>query len=271
MISHCLQARLTSLLSVLVWNMLRPKFEPDVEMARNLRQYRALLPKIIARSQILKSVYSDFLRGLKPAEAYCYPNTSFLRSKPEVKALIEADKEVEITAKDFQPLVAQLPEFVSHHEAHRTGDLRRAGGDVNHGFTLAKCVYRCESSTVHFNEWVSGGGRDQILIGWGAVAYHMRVCTNSGPANGPSGGDDVLRRAVSGNNECAPCLHTQASAFACKLIEIAGLNPETTTVEQMDALDARFAYERDSLIPEWVSHHKVFTWRGMVSLLLRPL
>lgn len=99
-----------------VWNTLRPKLEPAVQRAKAIREEAAREPLVASRRKILDDLYIEYLGQLKPSERYCAPPPGILRVLPAVWQVLDSGPDVDVTAQDFAPVVAQFPQHIKEHQ-----------------------------------------------------------------------------------------------------------------------------------------------------------
>ncbi|KAJ2918327.1 hypothetical protein MD484_g2079, partial [Candolleomyces efflorescens] len=227
-----------------IWNKYRPEFERKIRMERNFHRALALRDAIVSRLEMIRGLYATRLSSMKPSATYFYPPVEFLWSFPEVANLLESDKT--ITAKDFQHVIDRIDEYVGcynnakrkllldalpSHEISRVAD----------PFSLARYVF----------QQADGGNSGTALLGWPAIASHSSLGTlNYG-----------LRLGVAVNAPLAVFLNPPMSAISTQLIILAGLDPATATIDDMEDRDL-FVFCRKCKAEPHRNNYGVYTWRG---------
>ena len=245
----------------LVWTKIRPGLEMDVIVKRNRRLDEELKPIAGKRMTILKELYNAYLdRTTRPSERLYFPSVEIFRPIPEVLRIIEADKTTNITAKDFDSIIGNFDKYVTEWQEEKKNSFKalvpgtsNAEG-VESPFDLAKHVFMRSSSEGRGYGWLyrkNGAVEDDVLVGWPMVGTHWYKYPSR----------LQIRRGVDVDVPAGFAYNTEASEMSSTLIRLAGLDPTTATVLDMDREDKRFVLGNfDTAIG-----YPVFTWRGAVS------
>jgi hypothetical protein len=215
---------------------------------------------------VLDDLYGNYLGNLKSSDRYCCPPASILHTLSAVWQTLDAPESVAVTAQDFNVVVEGFPAYIATYQA----DLKRkvvppsmqglALQEVERTLCLAKNVFRCQAAKNRYtggDYCIPGTARDQTLLGWTAIASHS--C-------GAAGKIDFRLGVTVNNPQCNMTLHEKSSPLSSTLVALAGLNPATATLSDMDTLDARFVIAEGSMPSWWTTDYMVFTWRGAVRL-----
>ena len=242
-----------------VWSRLRPKLESLVQVARNRRAISEILPKVNERMGILRGLYDDYVKTLKPSKRYLCPPAEILRPLPDVINIVESPADVETSAKDFEPIASKFHQILSDYYARRRDDFARIMKEVLERNTLNRqhpnaTFKRIDLHPVDLVEsiWTHSYERNEdFMIGWPALASKMHTHTNYA---------HKLRPGVYISMPQDPVFHYPLARFAAGLVSMVGLQPFTVSAAQMDERKERFTC--DCLIE---GYRKIFTWRSAVS------
>ncbi|KAJ3521395.1 hypothetical protein NMY22_g12338 [Coprinellus aureogranulatus] len=254
-----------------VWTRLKPKLEPLVIAQKEKRLNKELQTIVTPRMQIFKTLFEGYLAGVRPLEKLNAPSFQFLRAVPEVAALIDAPKDVTVTASDFQPVLAKMPEHVSQYlrdyrEAiagiFPASDFQTSLDPLN----MARFVLQCSTS---FAREV----RRLLYYGSSTPYYATSIVTcSSGPLHGWSmvtshlhcdcKGAEAYELGVipSSVPQQAFTVHEEASVTATSIIALVGLDPMTATIADMDEKGPIFACVNCSA-PQ---RYPIYNWRQAV-------
>lgn len=203
----------------------------------------------------MEVVYQEHLATLHPSERYCSPLVEYFRAHPAILSLLEAEADVTITADDFRPIIHVVEDYIAEYRAGKldsvTAELKlETPHSAKHAANLARYVFECRRPA-----YEEPGPQ---LIGWRMIAGH--TCFEGGRSF-------ELRPGVWVPMHCTKVsLHRKASRVASKLIELAGLDPATTTVDDMDKRNPYFVFEQKHLLFQ-SRGYEVFTWRRAVCLI----
>ncbi|KAF6746736.1 hypothetical protein DFP72DRAFT_1076071 [Ephemerocybe angulata] len=238
-----------------VWSRLRPKLEPKVQKKMNERIMADLKPSVDKRMAMLAGLYDAYLGKLRPSESCYCPPVDFLRVNPDVIKVVEADKAIDITEKDFQLIVEKFGEYVSQYQ----DDMEKVflklmpvdTEGVEDPLQLARVVLRRDRRTE--SEWYWYGSNnvdpeDNFLIG------RDMVCTHTWAKRRKM----ELRPGVSVDMPSKYEFNSDVSKACSSVITVAGLPPATATIAEMDAKDARFVCK----LCVSMNGYNVFTWRA---------
>ena len=206
------------------------------------------------RMLILEGLYDGYLSSLKPSDRYRCPHVLFLRPLPEVSTLIEAPKDVVVTANDFRPILDNITNHIeAYHDKRRQSaidPLLDTDDKACDPLSLAKNVFTCEPSSIYY--YLSYHPPSHVFLGWPMISSHC--CIKRSALN--------LRPGVYLDRPCKATYNKRYSAIASQIVATAGLDPSTASPEEMDRQDVRFSC---GLCPS--SRKETFTWRGAVCAL----
>lgn len=245
-----------------MWTRLRPQLEIRLVKKRNQRLEAELKPAVEERMNILRELFSSYLdRTVQPSARYYFPPIEVFRPHPDFLGIIEADKDRIITAKDFELIVNNFDKYLTDYQEEKKEYLKelvpkdRRGAGVEHPCNLARHVFRRVDPKEHSFYWSStyektGKMEDDVLVGWPMIATHYYSISSSLEVRP---GTFLKMPARFGYN-------LNVSKISSQLIALAGLDPGTATVQDMDAKNLRFV--NDDL--ETAAGYPVFTWRSAV-------
>ncbi|KAJ7489034.1 hypothetical protein FB451DRAFT_1362049 [Mycena latifolia] len=218
------------------WEVIRADLEGSIKDKRRHRLFKDH-PDIMKDRKILaREAFMTYARTVLPTEATYLPTVAGLKAIPEIRAICEREPDVDVTITDFADLPSILVNWVSLKRASLT---RLANSTVPEGtsnrFNLASTIFRCE---VEHDKL----GRPAMF-----------------------GGDEAMRHV---GESCDPQLDIGLSKIASALVVSLGLDPDTTSVADMDSHTARFRCEGRVDYADCGKNHqwiKVFTWRGCVT------
>lgn len=200
---------------------------------------------------LFQGLYEAFTAKIRPNERYIYPSADAHRTNPDLLKVLEADKDVVVDSSHFAAIIEKLDIYASrYHERVKTSILKKLPDDLK-SIDLACNVFRREAPYYSRPIEPFRGA----LIGWSMIASHVWARTRT----------VEIRPGVGVEMPSGYELHPEASACAKTMIELCGLDPVTTTIEEMDALDRRFVCE------DCVSRkgYPVYTWRRAVRIYAR--
>ena len=233
-----------------------------IEDTRELRRNQARLSRFCERRRIVNTFY-DAYKAQRPAfECRLLPNTMALCTLPELKERIEADLDVDDSLSDIEerlPALILAREEVIKRGAQRTlADARGTAEGTDPSYEsidldLATSVVYC--------------GRCKVLIfGWSEHQQHK--CTND------SAGIFYHYLDIPTCNEGyhrPPLLST----FVVEVIRLAGLDPASATVNDMDTANVYFHCSAHQSNLFGARAPSYFSWRSYVRLfnlaVARPL
>jgi hypothetical protein len=204
----------------------------------------------VERQKLLESVYQDYLKSLNPNEWQYLPPPQLVHSiegfseflnapydkkgdmPPSYAVSLFPDFIVDWTSKQQEAVVSLFPPPVPDLE--HQAKLKK--------LELATSVFTCLDCRYKFRD-----GR--VLLGWKNICQHRRSVAGS-------------NINVCGTQE----LNEVASAAATSLVSCVGLDPATTTIEQMDMRNDRFLCGNCTSEPSrGVIGLKVYNWVECVS------
>ncbi|KAJ3539042.1 hypothetical protein NMY22_g4915 [Coprinellus aureogranulatus] len=254
-----------------VWNNIRAKLEPEVIEAREARLYGIKCELFNARTAIFAPLWlawKDSL-NLSTSEDLTYPPDWYFSRLPAVLDIMHSEGDV--TVETFAPMIPDFPNMVKEFQALKKAELREMIPATNvtpnspDALELATSVFRppyhCERA---YGEFDSEG----VVIGWKqhSVIHGWRNVWEYGWET----------RAIAFGR-----FDPNLSKIAAFLVELCGLDPFTTTAEDMDRVDMRFMcreclneelreeygyrVDLDGEIPRTELFMKAYTWRAALS------
>jgi hypothetical protein len=199
----------------------------------------------VERQKLLESIYRDYLKSLDPNKWQYLPPPQLVNSIEGFSDFLNAPYAVSLfpgfivdwTRTQQEAVVSLLPPTVPDLDHQAKLNKLELATSV---FTCLDCKYKIRDG--------------RVLLGWNNICLH--------------------RRSVAGSNInlCgAQELNEGASAAAASLVCCVGLDPATTTVEQMDKRNDRFLCGNCTSEPSrGVIGLKVYTWVECVSLVFSP-
>ncbi|KAF6743385.1 hypothetical protein DFP72DRAFT_858918 [Ephemerocybe angulata] len=211
-----------------------------------------LEPTVEKRMGILEDVYSTYLEGLRPSEQYFCPPLEDLRPIPEVLTILEADKMRKITEPDFKPVADILDDLIARYQVEKKKtlvNLLNSSRDryMDEPLELARNVFRRaghQGSSVRSQAPTS----DCVLVGWAMLGTHITDAYS----------EVMLRPGVYLNMPTGFIYNELSSRHSSELIDMAGLNPQTASVDEMDSMDPRFVYDTCSTLKGYA----ILSWRA---------
>jgi hypothetical protein len=202
--------------------------------------------------ETFKGVYERYIAGLRPSEKHNSPAYQFLRTVPDVAALIDADKDTEVTAGDFQPIVPKLPDHIAHYlDGYKTAlAVVVPATEFKEGLNpldMARFVFTCDAQVERrITNTVPPWGTSRYtktdkcssgwMIGWPSINAHLHdKCIGVQAYEKGVVSMTVPRQTVK--------LHERASVTVGWLVTLAGLDPMTATIEDMDKNGTLFVCE----------------------------
>jgi hypothetical protein len=246
---------------------LRPKLEPLIISAIDERKDKELRAVVKPRLQIFKGVYEGWLQTLRASQRALQPAYQLLRLCSPVTALVDADKSVSVSAEDFRAITKNFPQFIDKYWADLRAVIRSALSkpDANPSvdrLDLAQNWLKCGALVQYSSVWDRRIRRvcpQSAMLGWPRIQAHFRTeCEGHQSLEG-----GIVPQAVL-EQECPITLDEEKSASARNVIALAGLDVETTTIDDMDASEARFVC---TACPNR-KVYDVLTWRQVVSFRL---
>ena len=199
--------------------------------------------------ELLNRVSSRFLQACyPPSQAYLLPKANVIRTWPGFVDLIDADETRRVKREDFKELLQDMEQRINAYQASRKAQILEVSPQPSSSksaaiitpdpISLARCVSACSKC-------------NDVLVGWPGVVTHP--CLES----------FQLRPGVCVSVPASPAPNKIASENACTLIKLAGRDPTTTTIEEMDNLDVWYTCTQCRTSGGFYLSH---TWRCMVSM-----
>lgn len=227
---------------------MRGKLEGSIKDKRRERLVQEHPDIMNGRLILAREAYMAYVRTVSPTEATYVPTIAGLKDIPGVRAICEREPDVEVTGADFSDVSSILANWVTDKRMRLTelvdNNDTAPGKAGRSNFNLASTIFRCKIEHEKL-------GRPAMF-----------------------GGDEAMQHV---GESCDPEFDIPLSTLASALVVPLGLDPDITTVADMDRHAARFQCDgrvdySDCGDNRYTLH--VFTWRGCVrvfSLLLSPL
>ncbi|TEB30899.1 hypothetical protein FA13DRAFT_1792030 [Coprinellus micaceus] len=245
-----------------VWTKIRPGLEIDVSIKRNQRLDEELRPAIKKRMSLLKKLYDAHLdRTARPSERLYSPPVGIFRPIPEVLKIIEADKDTIITAKDFDAIVSNFDKYLTEWQEEKKNSSKALVPSISsreedeYPFSLARHIFMRSSSEARGYAWLyreNGAAEDDVLVGWPMVGTHWHEHPRR----------LQIRLGVDVPVPAGFAYNAEASEISSTLIGLAGLNPASVTVSDMDREDKRFVLGNFYT----AIGYPVFNWRAATGI-----
>ncbi|KAF8199211.1 hypothetical protein K438DRAFT_1823203, partial [Mycena galopus ATCC 62051] len=219
------------------------------------------------RQILAREAYMAYVRTLSPTEATYVPTIAGFKDMPRIRDICEREPGVEVTGADFADVSCIIANWVADKRVRLT--------ELANNNTA--------SGTAGCSNFNAGGGS--------RIRTRSRSRTYPRPVTGdPTRGDHdkfnlastifrckiehekLWRPAMFGGNEamrhvgqsCAPELDVPLSTLVSELVDLLGLDPDMTTVADMDRHTARFRCDGRANYSQCARGY-VFTWRGCVT------
>ncbi|KAF8121725.1 hypothetical protein K438DRAFT_1897708 [Mycena galopus ATCC 62051] len=208
---------------------MRGKLEGSI---KNKRRDRLLQehPDIMNGRQILaREAYMAYVRTLSPTEATYVPTIAGFKDIPTIRDIWEREPGVEVTGADFADVSCIIANWTNRARQQQHRVWHHGGSNFN----LASTIFRCKIEHEKL-------GRPAMF-----------------------GGNEAMRHV---GQSCAPELDVPLSTLVSELVVLLGLDPDITTVADMDRRTARFRCDGQTgyNYSQCPKVH-VFTWRGCVT------
>ncbi|KAF7307224.1 F-box domain-containing protein [Mycena indigotica] len=227
------------------WKTIEPELVQFMEQLKRQRLVREFKLLVQERKTIATKVIRAYKQSQLPWSDVMPSVTDFHEFEP-IKTLLNKPVEVTVDETSFEALLPELPpqiqewrQTLAHALVTRHKDLSVGQEDQ---LKLAKCVFKCTQCkdggiSVFFGLTGSMGASGPLL--WPKVLSHH--CLTHLP--------DLLPWMLGTSRmiewSASPLEADRASSeIVQQLVEACGLDADTTTVEEMDELDARFACHR---------------------------
>jgi hypothetical protein len=227
------------------------KIKPKLEIIVNAQKRKRL---ILERKDVVKSCYTEYSRTLKPEQWTSIMPLHEVFKDTLFKDFIfsEADVIREISKKDALARFPQLTLEFMDSQVYRLASLLPGGAD--HSVASIDCYARLNLATSVFDcrlcqfHDISG----VALCGWTNICSHMNQ-------KSPESSVPHLRLEF----------NSVGSATSLSLIRSLGLDPGTTTPEQLDLIDARFFCGTCPILSmRGIRGRKAYTWTECVGFLV---
>ena len=263
-----------------VWDKIGPTLQEKIEVARCARLDEEQAALVIARKDIIQHAYDAYKRTIRPIECVRLPPLDLLYATPTIRALVYDHLEAPLQQAIYDTILAELPESIAllhdRLKAYMLGFMndkedyeppaqyiKRASANQEHHLLLATSVFTFAGRFMCSIE-------DTLAVlayyGYYDTAAHQRTVfidlwrqLNF-----------VQRQHSTGWSSTSDwrLIYCSGGRFAVvNLIEELGLDPETTTPEDLDKLDWRFVCTQCE--SEKDAHNRprdfAYSWRMTVS------
>ncbi|KAF7303133.1 F-box domain-containing protein [Mycena kentingensis (nom. inval.)] len=269
-----------NLLTERTWHSIQPELVAHMQLMKSKRIGRDFLALVEQRKVIAADVWNTYKKSQFPWTDIMPGAPDFWAIKP-VYLLLQQPADVTIDSASFEALLPDMPDLISTWRTNLARKLVLCHKDLAPGqaddLQLAKCVFKCTHCR-------AGGGLSMLFgMSRGAVAQPLfwpRVLSHRCNSHQ----DEFLPWLMSSSGKATEWstrsleFDKEAAKVVVKIVEACGLDPDATTVQEMDDLDARFACHdcakrnstytqggssstENSMQPAIVS---VYTWRNAV-------
>lgn len=241
------------------WKTIKPDLLIFMELMKKKRLDRELAALVVERKAIAGKVLRTFKRSQLPWTDIM-PGVSDFLSFPEIKAVIDQAFEVEVDEQSFEALLPAFPGMIAtwresivkllvHQRKRLCKDQTEDDEEIMRQLKLATSVFKCHScgddagdpyfdSIMYHNDGHHIELRCRPLF-WPRVLAHR--CATRPYDYGVSLMSFLdLRRDVPWTSNVF-LVDSQMAEIVKKIVILCGKDPSTTTVDDMDAADYRFA------------------------------
>jgi len=225
-----------------------------IEATREEKRHKALQELHAKRRLIVDGIYNSYKGQRTPFECRRFPYAIELCLVPELKERIEAGIEVEATAEAFSDVEERLPDLILaakemvKQEVQVTLAQNGPASNEPLDLNLATSVLQCTTC--------SG-----VMFGWSEIEEHHCMARSTGlyysvyQQDLPVFGQGAMYRKPD-------------EALARQVIQLAGLDPATATIADMDAVDMSYFCPHclSNYVPSRSKYY--YSWRSIVSLAL---
>ncbi|KAJ7070706.1 hypothetical protein C8F01DRAFT_391282 [Mycena amicta] len=226
------------------WKTIEPELILYMEEMKKKRLAREFAALVVTRKNAASKVLRTFKRSQLPWTEVM-PGVADFHEFPPIVALLQEPAHATVDEHSFEALLPDLPTLIATWRGGIIEKLLKRHKELDPGqeaeLQLAKCVFKC-------NECRSGGGLSLFL---GLTSARM---SNSGPLYWPR---VLSHRCLSHLPDFLPWMlgtvkpiewaasslefDRATSEIVVKIVTACGLDPEKTTVDDMDRADARLA------------------------------
>ncbi|KAF5317035.1 hypothetical protein D9611_003580 [Ephemerocybe angulata] len=252
-----------SALTEKAWEKLRQKLEHDIQGRKDARLFSEKQALMKSRFAILTETWDKWIAflNLLTSEHFLYPQLFDLWNFLPINSILELDSGVEVTVKDFQPIIDTFHVLVSEFQRQMeervlnlipVANLAPASSNV--ALDLATSIFSCAISPAWWED--SDNHRSPVLfIGWKAASMHRCSYTRH----------HVKYDVRTPVRRSRLVFAAAASKLAHHLVHLCGADPFTTTANDMDTLDEQYICETCAETTGAGSKKAkkvVFNWRG---------
>ncbi|KAJ7687738.1 hypothetical protein B0H17DRAFT_1069589 [Mycena rosella] len=220
------------------WEVMRTALESSVKDKRRDRLIKDH-PDIMKGRQVLaREAYVVYASTVVPKDAPYLPTLEGLDAIPEIRAICERERDVDINSADFAGLPSIVTDWVNTKRAKLSelANSRAVPEMTTDRFNLASTIFRCKIEHDPL-------GRPPMF-----------------------GGDEAMRHV---GETCDPQFDKPLSNIAAALVVSLGLNVNAVSVADMDRRNARFRCDGRGSYGVCGERNKVtievFTWRGCIN------
>lgn len=231
--------------------MIKKRLFAAIETRRERMLAVAIRERRVKRQLIVDEIYKRYKDQRTALECRLLPYTTELCLVPEIKERIDAGLEVEATPEAFSGIEERLPDLILtfktmlQQEVQVTLAQTRLGNNETVDLNLATSVLRCKPCNM-------------VMFGWSEIQEHHCIGPERGLSSGfyqqdpPNFGQDAMF-----------CLPSEALIF--QVITLAGLDPATASITDMDAAD--MSYFCSHCLAKYASlsgSKYYYSWRSIV-------
>ncbi|KAF5313419.1 hypothetical protein D9611_008536 [Ephemerocybe angulata] len=233
------------------WDKFRTKSEPSIKAAQAERLAQEARVTTHKRLDLLRLCCERYLSTLSPSERQYVPPVEVFRARPEISRFVDAPLTVAVNEEDFQPFVDQLGRHIVDYQARQKMEALAtipASFGLKEGtdpFELARVIFQCDVGKS------TGSACSKFLVTWPMIRSHR--CKARVAYSHPDPPTETSPTVV---------LNQDASVTSSEVITLAGLDPATATIQDMDERGALFVCNKcsDSTSETVIVH----TWRTAV-------
>ncbi|KAF7302739.1 F-box domain-containing protein [Mycena chlorophos] len=233
------------------WKSIEAELVQYMQVMKEKRLAREFAALVLVRKNTAAAVFRAFKHAQLPWTAVMPGLEDFYEFAPIV-ALLKKPADVDVLEADFEALLPEFPSLITTWRDSLPAKVLERHADLENEdkLKLAKCVFKCAlcPGNNNFGAFLglSSGSRMSHFgpLLWPRVLSHH--CLSHLP------GLPWMLSTLKPIRWSAESLEFDkpASEVIVRLVELCGLDPETATVEEMDALDARFACHRCAVRPD---------------------
>jgi len=234
--------------------MIKKGLVARIEVIREEKLRKALYERHAKRRLIVDGIYQSYKAQRTALECRLLPYTIELCLVPEIKERIEAGLEVEATPEAFSDVEERISDLILavkemvKQEAQVTFAQSRPGANGPVDLNLATSVLQCMTCK-------------GVMFGWSEIEEHHCMARSTGLSY------SVYQQDLPTFDQNT-MYHIPAETLIHQVIELAGLDPATATIADMDAADMSYFCPHclTRYVPSGLTYY--YSWRSIVSFYL---